>query len=83
MVMNTLSIKSTGVIAYLRGRYLPVMIELRKLRIGLDTDNQKALLANFQVRSVLVERIPAAQFQDPLICTLRVEVGYMILIMKF
>ncbi|KAI5342381.1 hypothetical protein L3X38_010256 [Prunus dulcis] len=41
--------KSSGSVAYLRGRYLPVMIELRKLRGGLDTENQEALLATFQV----------------------------------
>ncbi|KAI5317269.1 hypothetical protein L3X38_036976 [Prunus dulcis] len=51
------------------------MVELRKLRVGLDTDNQGALLATLHVRPVLVERILAAQSQDPLICTLRVEVA--------
>ncbi|KAI5312674.1 hypothetical protein L3X38_041848 [Prunus dulcis] len=51
------------------------MIELRKLRVGLDTDNQEALLATLHVRSVLVERILAAQSQDPLICTLRSHVA--------
>ncbi|KAI5333475.1 hypothetical protein L3X38_023606 [Prunus dulcis] len=55
--------------------YLPLMIELRKLRVGLDTDNQEALLATLQVISVLVERILAVQSQDPLICTLQVEVA--------
>ncbi|KAI5350992.1 hypothetical protein L3X38_003883 [Prunus dulcis] len=50
------------------------MIELRKLRVGLDTDNQEALLATFQVRPVLVERILVAQSQDPLSCTLRADV---------
>ncbi|KAI5334677.1 hypothetical protein L3X38_024810 [Prunus dulcis] len=47
---------------------------MRKLRVGLDTDNQGALLATLHVRPVLVERILAAQSQDPLICKLRVEV---------
>ncbi|KAI5335422.1 hypothetical protein L3X38_025555 [Prunus dulcis] len=51
------------------------MVEMRKLRIGLDMDNQGALLATLHVRPVLVERILAAQSQDPLICTLRVEVA--------
>ncbi|KAI5324049.1 hypothetical protein L3X38_033122 [Prunus dulcis] len=51
------------------------MVELRKLRVGLDTDNQGALLATLHLRLVLVERILAAQSQDPLICTLRVEVA--------
>ncbi|KAI5324746.1 hypothetical protein L3X38_033819 [Prunus dulcis] len=40
--------KSSGSVAYLRGKYLPLMVELRKLRVGLDTDNQEALLAILQ-----------------------------------
>ncbi|KAI5342920.1 hypothetical protein L3X38_010796 [Prunus dulcis] len=50
------------------------MIELRKLRVELGVDEQRALLATLQVRPVLVERILAAQAQDPLICTLQAEV---------
>ncbi|VVA31265.1 PREDICTED: retrotransposon, partial [Prunus dulcis] len=59
---------------YLQGRYVPLMIELRKLRVELGMDEQGALLATLQVRLVLVERIIAAQAEDPLICTLRAEV---------
>ncbi|KAI5344802.1 hypothetical protein L3X38_012679 [Prunus dulcis] len=47
---------------------------MRKLRVGLDMDNQGAQLATLHVRPVQVELILAAQSQDPLICTLRVEV---------
>ncbi|KAI5316655.1 hypothetical protein L3X38_036362 [Prunus dulcis] len=50
------------------------MVELRKLRVELGVDEQGALLATLQVRPVLVERIIAAQAEDPLICTLRAEV---------
>ncbi|KAI5338364.1 hypothetical protein L3X38_017635 [Prunus dulcis] len=50
------------------------MIELRKLRVELGVDEQGALLVTLQVRLVLVERIIAAQAEDPLICTLRAEV---------
>ncbi|KAI5316171.1 hypothetical protein L3X38_045347 [Prunus dulcis] len=50
------------------------MVELRKLRVELSVDEQGALLATLQVRPVLVERIIAAQAEDPLICTLRAEV---------
>ncbi|VVA40895.1 PREDICTED: retrotransposon, partial [Prunus dulcis] len=74
VVADALSRKSSGFVAYLRGRYLPLMVEMRKLKVGLDMDNQGALLATLHVRPVLVERILAAQSQDPLICTLRVEV---------
>ncbi|KAI5335151.1 hypothetical protein L3X38_025284 [Prunus dulcis] len=64
----------TFYVAYLRGRYVPLMIELRKLIVELGVDEQGALLATLQVRPVLVERIIAAQAEDPLICTLRAEV---------
>ncbi|VVA17415.1 PREDICTED: retrotransposon, partial [Prunus dulcis] len=74
VVADALSRKSFGSVAYLRGRYVPLMIELRKLRVELEVDEQGALLATLQVRPVLVERILAAQAQDPLICTLRAEV---------
>ncbi|KAI5338648.1 hypothetical protein L3X38_017919 [Prunus dulcis] len=39
-----------------------------------SSDEQGVLLATLQVRPVLVERIIAAQAEDPLICTLRAEV---------
>ncbi|KAI5335475.1 hypothetical protein L3X38_025608 [Prunus dulcis] len=74
VVADALSRKSSGSVAYLLGRYVPLMIELRKLRVELGVDEQGALLATLQVRPVLVERILAAQAQDPSICTLRVEV---------
>ncbi|KAI5313239.1 hypothetical protein L3X38_042413 [Prunus dulcis] len=60
VVADALSRKSSGSVTYLRGRYVLLMIELRKLRVGLDMDNQEALLAILQVRSMLVERILAA-----------------------
>ncbi|CAL2270252.1 unnamed protein product [Prunus armeniaca] len=69
-VADALSRKSSGSVAYLRGRYVPLMVEMRKLRVELGVDNQGALLATLYVRPVLVERILAAQSQDPLICTL-------------
>ncbi|KAI5351528.1 hypothetical protein L3X38_004419 [Prunus dulcis] len=70
VVADALSKKSSRSVAYLRGRYLPLMVEMRKLRVGLGMDNQGARLAALHVRPVLVERILAAQSQDPLICTL-------------
>ncbi|XP_034212707.1 uncharacterized protein LOC117625209 [Prunus dulcis] len=74
VVADALSRKSSGSIAYLRGKYVPLMVEMRKLRVELGVDKQGALLATLHVRPVLVERILAAQSQDPLICTLRAEV---------
>ncbi|CAL9018390.1 unnamed protein product, partial [Prunus brigantina] len=74
VVADALSRKFSGSIAYFRGRYVPLMVEMRKLRVGLDVNDQGALLATLHVRPVLVERIVTAQFQDPLVCTLRLEV---------
>ncbi|CAL2229315.1 unnamed protein product [Prunus armeniaca] len=74
VVADALSRKSSGSIAYIRGRYVPILVEMRKLRVELSVDDQGALLATLHVRPVLVERLVAAQSQDPLICTLRSEV---------
>ncbi|KAI5341526.1 hypothetical protein L3X38_009401 [Prunus dulcis] len=74
VVADALSRRSSGSVAYLRGRYLPLRVEMRKLRVGLGMDDQGALLTTLYVRPVLVERILVAQSQDPLICTLRLEV---------
>ncbi|VVA36125.1 PREDICTED: retrotransposon, partial [Prunus dulcis] len=48
VVADALSRKSSGTVAYLRGRYVPLMIELRKLRVELGVDEQGALLATLQ-----------------------------------
>ena len=39
VVADALSRKSSGSVAYLRGRYLPLMVEMRKFRVGLGMDN--------------------------------------------
>ncbi|VVA39498.1 PREDICTED: retrotransposon, partial [Prunus dulcis] len=74
VVADALNRKSSGSIAYLRGRYVPLMVELRKFRVELGADEQGALLATLRVRPILLERLIAAQAEDPLICTLRAEV---------
>ncbi|CAL2238917.1 unnamed protein product [Prunus armeniaca] len=55
VVADALSRKSSGSIAYFRGRYVPIMVEMRKLRVELSVDDQGALLATLHVRPVLVE----------------------------
>ncbi|XP_021810935.1 uncharacterized protein LOC110754202 [Prunus avium] len=74
VVAAAISRKSSGSLAHLRGKYLPLLVEFRKLRVGLSLEDQGALLATLYIGSVLVERIVEAQMQDPLICTLRLEV---------
>ncbi|VVA37394.1 PREDICTED: DNA/RNA polymerases superfamily, partial [Prunus dulcis] len=74
VVADALSRKSSGSLAHLRREYLPLLVELWKLRVGLSLDDQGALLAILHVRLVLVKQIIDAQMQDPLICMLRLEV---------
>ncbi|CAL9020691.1 unnamed protein product [Prunus brigantina] len=38
-------VKSSGSVAHLRGKYLTLLVELRKSRVGLSLDDQGALLA--------------------------------------
>ncbi|KAI5312943.1 hypothetical protein L3X38_042117 [Prunus dulcis] len=73
VVADALSRKSSGSLAHLRRKYLPLLVELRKLRVRLSLDDQGALLAALYVKPVLVERIIEAELQDPLICTLRLK----------
>ncbi|KAI5341879.1 hypothetical protein L3X38_009754 [Prunus dulcis] len=51
VVADALSRKSSGSVDHLRGRYLPMLVELRKLRIGLGMDDQGALLATLYVEN--------------------------------
>ncbi|CAL8163282.1 unnamed protein product [Prunus armeniaca] len=55
VVVDSLNKKSSGSVAHLRGRYLPLLIELRNLRDGLGMDDRGALVATLYVRPVLVE----------------------------
>ncbi|CAL2277821.1 unnamed protein product [Prunus armeniaca] len=51
-----------------------MLVGLRKSRVELSLDDQRALLATLHIRPVLLERNIEAQMQDPLIFTLRLEV---------
>ncbi|KAI5345054.1 hypothetical protein L3X38_012931 [Prunus dulcis] len=70
-----LSRKSSGAIAYLRGRYLSVMVELRKLRVGLDAGNQKALLVTFQFRGDWDEKLPLLECASTDNCQTSIELS--------
>ncbi|BBH05358.1 transposable element gene [Prunus dulcis] len=50
VVADALSRKSSGSLAHLRREYLPLLVELWKLRVGLSLDDQGALLAILHVR---------------------------------
>ncbi|CAL8996744.1 unnamed protein product [Prunus brigantina] len=59
-------LKFSGSIAYFRGRYVPLMVEMRKLRVGLDVNDQGALLATLHVRpkpSGLLQPLPIPEWK--------------------
>ena len=64
VVVDALSRKSSATLAYIRTAYVPLLIDMKALRINLDLDGHGALLANFIVRLSLVEQIKGKQMQD-------------------
>ena len=57
VVDDALSRKPTCFISHLKAVYLPRLVELRSLCVRLELTNTGALLATFQVRLVLIDRI--------------------------
>ncbi|CAL8118558.1 unnamed protein product [Prunus armeniaca] len=66
--------KSTGSLAHLQIAYLPLLVKLRKDRVELGMSQQGGLLPSLHVRPILVERVTAAQLEDPALCMIRLEV---------
>ena len=64
MVADALSRKSSSFTAYMKVMYLPLLIELRSMGISLAVGENKALLAHFQVRPVLIDQIRDMQNHD-------------------
>ena len=64
MVADALSQKSFAILAYICTAYVPLLVEMKALRINLDYDDSGALLANFVVKPSLVEQIRRKQMQD-------------------
>ena len=64
VVMDALSRKSSTTLAHIRTAYVPLLIDMKALRINLDYDSHEVLLANFAVRPSLVEQIRGKQMQD-------------------
>ncbi|KAI5338654.1 hypothetical protein L3X38_017925 [Prunus dulcis] len=58
----------------LKTAYLPLLVELRKDSVDLGTTQQGGLLSSLHVRPNLVERVIAAQLEDPNLCVIRLEV---------
>ncbi|XP_068331385.1 uncharacterized protein [Pyrus communis] len=62
---DALSRKSQGRINALYASHIPLLADLRSMGVRLETEDQEvALLANFQVRPILVDRVLEAQVAD-------------------
>ena len=55
VVGDALSQKSSATIAYIHTAYMPLLIDIKALKINLDYDDSGALLVNFVVRPSLIE----------------------------
>ena len=64
VVTDALSRKSSTTLAHIRTAYVPLLIDMKALRINLDYDSHGVLLANFAIRPSLVEQIRGKQMQD-------------------
>ena len=64
VVADALSRKSSVTLAYICTAYVPLLVDMKALRINLDYDDSGALLANFVVRPSLVDQIRVNQMQD-------------------
>ena len=57
VVADALSRKSSITLTYSHTTYMPILLDMKALRINLDYDGYGALLANFVVKLSLVEQI--------------------------
>ena len=64
VVADALSRKSQGRVNALYASRVPLLGDLRATRVKLEMEDKKeAILANFQVRPILIDRILAAQME--------------------
>ena len=64
VVADALSRKSSATLSYIRTVYVPLLIDMKALRVNLDYDDSGALMANFVVKPSLIEQIRGNQMQD-------------------
>ena len=55
VVANAVSKKSSATLAYIQTAYVPLLMDMKTLRLNLDYDGYRALLASFVVKSLLVD----------------------------
>ena len=56
VVADALSRKSSGTLAHIRTTYVPLLLDMKTLRLNLDYDDYGALLASFMVRPSLIDK---------------------------
>ena len=71
VVADALSRRPMSSLPHLKAVHLPRLIELRSLGVRLELTDSGALLATFQVRPVVIDRIRELQIQDPQIVKFR------------
>ena len=74
MVADDLSVKSSGSLSHISVEKRPLIQELHKLvdqDLMMKISRSGGLLAQFRVRSVLRDRIKAAQSRDPILVELK------------
>ena len=63
-VADALSRKSSMTLAHICTAYIPLLLDLKTLKVSLDYDCNGALIASFAVRLTLVDQIRGKQIQD-------------------
>lgn len=71
---DALSRKATGSLAHIQVIQLPLMVELKKMGVLMHMHPSGVLMASFQVRPVLVDRIVETQMEDPKLRTIKGKV---------
>ena len=74
VVADALSRRLESYLSHMRSGYLPLLVDLRALRVILEAEDSGALLATFHVRSLLVDQILSGQSQDPQMIKLKEEI---------
>ena len=74
VVEDALSRRLESSLSHIRSGYLPLLVDLRSLRVILEAEDSGALLATFHVRPLLVDQILAGQSQDPQMIKLKEEI---------
>ena len=64
VVADALSRKSSVTMAHIHAVYVPLLLDMKAMRISLNYDSCGALLASFVVRPTLVDQIRGKQMQD-------------------